>query len=180
VWALRSGNRGTRTNRKQSNMQAEGFRMAIELTIAQRDTLEFLWLVYELDIIGKQPAQFWGGPCAVKHANDLMGIGFAMCNPENEAYTCITQAGADYLGKAVTIRMPFVKPDELTTARAEIARLTAELAARDAAWSEAVKLNEAQVVNLKIDAALIETYREEISDLQAEIGVMRHNAEIDF
>jgi uncharacterized protein (DUF4415 family) len=67
-----------------------------------------------------------------------------------------------------------------TAARAEIARLTAELAARDAAWSEAVKLNEAQAVNLKIDAALIETYREEIDNLQAENAVLRRDSEREF
>jgi hypothetical protein len=73
-----------------------------------------------------------------------------------------------------------VKIDELTAARAEIARLTAELAARDAAWSEAVKLNEAQAVNLKADEALIEGYQEEIGNLQTEIEFLKRGDSIPF
>jgi hypothetical protein len=77
--------------------------------------------------------------------DELLEMGVIATNPTSLARHYITQRGADYMGATIKVVTPFDAPDELTAARAEIARLTAALAeseaarkVADAGWSEAI------------------------------------------
>lgn len=153
----------------------------IVLTEKELEELSWLFDVHGWDI--KAGARVWGAMDIIETLETmptLISLGFVIQNPLDQRRFYITQKGADYLREDTCICTPFDTPDELTAARAEIARLTAALEASEAArkvadagWSECIKLNESQSVNLKIDENLIGGYREEIETLKQELRIYR-------
>jgi hypothetical protein len=119
--------------------------MTIVLSERELYALEFLYVMYERDSNNHASNSYWGGCLQHEDAmKSLKEMGLVFGNPENEWFSVITQKGADYLRVDVKIVTPF-DIDELTAARAEIARLTAALAeseaarkVADAGWSEAI------------------------------------------
>lgn len=141
--------------------------MSIVLSVEQKADLDWLYLVYTWEERDDTPDLFGSisNKLVATTAPQLQNMGLVSENPFEKGRYYITQAGADYLRKDVKITTPF-DTDELTAARAEIARLTAALAASEAArkiadagWSEAI---------------------DEVSNLVTEIAILKQDSGIPF
>lgn len=124
--------------------------MTIVLTERELKELSWLFDVHGWDV--KAGARVWGAMDIIETLETmpvLVSFGLVVQNPRDERRFYITQKGADYLRENTCICTPFDTPDELTAARAEIERLTAEntalkeaLSVADTGWSECISIVE--------------------------------------
>lgn len=145
--------------------------MDVVLQQSQIFDLEALFNRYRKDKFADERATNWGSlVCVFPDALSMCDLGLVRVNQSNPERLYITQAGADYLHKNTEIITPF---DELTAARAEIARLTAEL-------EQANKANAELTAKLKIADAGWSECIDEVAELVAEIAVLKQDSGIPF
>lgn len=144
--------------------------MRVKLPPGMLEALGFFYQEHIGDVRNDTSKDIWGFAYSEldKPLLDAGFIAISVVGPESdgcEQRSYITQAGADYLGKNIKIVTPF-DTDELTAARAEIARLTAALAeseqarkVADAGWAECM---------------------EEVDNLLREIDILKTDSGIPF
>lgn len=119
--------------------------MSIVLTERQRTTLSFFYQEYLADLKMNSSNEIWGYAYTeidkpLRDAGFIAVTEVKCTDGEIEQRSYITRKGAEYLGFHTTITTPFDRDlgltDELTAARAEIARLTAALEASERANAE--------------------------------------------
>jgi septal ring factor EnvC (AmiA/AmiB activator) len=160
--------------------------MAIVLTDNQRITLSFFYQEYLSDVKMNSSTEIWGFGYSdidkpLLDAGAIAVTEVKCADGEIEQRSYITQAGADYLGFQTTITTPFDRDlglvDELTAARAEIARLTAALAESEAARKAD---NDALADALRISDAGWSEAIDQIDELTQEIKLLKQDSGIPF